>query len=70
MEWTRYFYKHPEDDAPFVICKDQDGYLVTKPDGGNDAHGTGYSLNEVEEMYGLNNYHDTKSGAGSCNDAG
>lgn len=35
------------------ICKDDDGWLVAKPDGGFDAWGNDYTHTQVERGYGL-----------------
>ncbi|WP_417859288.1 hypothetical protein [Xanthomarina gelatinilytica] len=64
----KYYYRHPEDSSEYIICKDIDGYLVEKPDGSTDAHGTGYSLNDIEEMYGLENPYNEEACEGLCND--
>lgn len=39
--WTGW-YRHPR-GGTYKICKDNDGYLVHKPGGGNDAWGNGYT---------------------------
>ena len=52
-KYRTYTYKHPRSGKTYKICKDRDGYLVTKPDGGTDAWGTGYSWGEVKSGYGL-----------------
>ena len=35
------------------VCRDSDGWVVYKPDGGEDAWGTGYTLTQIEASYGL-----------------
>ncbi len=35
------------------ICRDSDGYVVYKPNGGTDAWGNGYSWDDVKKAYGL-----------------
>lgn len=49
--WTGY-YRHPRGGV-YKICKDSDGYLVTKPGGGKDSHGRGFTWREVKSNYGL-----------------
>lgn len=52
-----YWYRHPRSGQEYIICWDRDGYLVTKPDGSQDAWGRGYSWRDVENGYGLNGYY-------------
>lgn len=44
------WWNYPGD---WQICRDSDGWVVYKPDGGEDAWSTGYSLREVENSYRL-----------------
>ncbi len=50
--WTGW-YVHPKSSENWIICKDDDGYLVFKPSGGQDAWGNGYTWREVKSNYGL-----------------
>ncbi len=50
------FYEHSS--GVYKICKDRDGYIVYKPNGGQDVHGTGYSWDDVKSQYGLGSYDD------------
>lgn len=52
-----YWYRHPRSRQEYKICWDGDGYLVTKPSGGTDAWGRGYSWRDVENGYGLGGYY-------------
>ena len=49
--WTGW-YKHPRGGV-YKICKDSDGYLVTKPNNSKDAWAAGYTWREVKDGYGL-----------------
>ena len=51
VSWTGW-YRHPRGGV-YKICKDSDGYLVTKPRGGQDAWGSSYTWREVKNGYGL-----------------
>lgn len=48
--WTGWYRKNR---AVWIICKDQDGYRVRKPNGGIDSWGRGYSWAQVKGAYGL-----------------
>ncbi len=50
QSWTGWYRKS---GSVWKICKNSDGYLVTKPGGGNDAWGTGYTWDDVKSAYGL-----------------
>lgn len=52
-----YWYRHPRSRQEYKICADRDGFLVTKPGGGTDAWGTGYTWRDVEQGYGLGGYY-------------
>ena len=55
-----HFYKNPEGDV-YRICKNKDGYIVYKPNGGQDMHGRGYSWREVTQQYRLGKYYKRSS---------
>ena len=43
--------------AKYRICKDSDGFIVYKPNGGQDMHGRGYSWKDVKRQYGLGKWY-------------
>lgn len=45
-EWWNY-------PGGWQICRDSDGWVVFKPDGGNDAWGTSYNRGQIERSYRL-----------------
>ncbi len=52
-----YWYKHPRTKKVYKICRDNDGYLVTKPGGGKDAWGRGYKWKDVKSGYGISKWY-------------
>lgn len=49
-----YYYKD-SDGYIYRICRDNDGFIIYKPGGGQDSWGNGYSWRDVKESYGLGN---------------
>lgn len=50
-----HYYKDSQNNI-YRICKDDDGYIVYKPGGSQDAYGRGYTWKEVKEKYGINKW--------------
>lgn len=46
-------YSFTRDELTFLICKDEDGFIVRTPNGNTNSYGKGYTLAEVKAMYGL-----------------
>ena len=55
------YYYYDYNKNTYKICKDNDGYLVYKPNGGVDAHGTGYTWSDVKSQYGINKWYKKSS---------
>ncbi|MFD2585561.1 hypothetical protein ACFSQJ_01390 [Croceitalea marina] len=47
------YYVHPIDGLTYIICEDDDGFIVILPSGETQGYGPGYTLSEVRQAHGL-----------------
>ena len=48
-----YWHKSILTEEVYKICEDNDGIVITKPDGSQDSYGTDYKIQEIIETYKL-----------------